>query len=128
MKTIGCGVLMTTIFLLLSAGPPLWAQPDTLVLEGKTRPAVSFPHNRHVETGLSCTDCHHVYENEKNVLDESKLEEGNKDLRCATCHGRRSRLNLEKAFHNQCAGCHRKYQREKKKTGPQYCGGCHVRK
>jgi hypothetical protein len=25
-------------------------------------------------------------------------------------------------------GCHRKYQTERKKTGPQYCGGCHVRK
>jgi hypothetical protein len=25
-------------------------------------------------------------------------------------------------------GCHRKYQTEREKTGPQYCGGCHVRK
>jgi hypothetical protein len=25
-------------------------------------------------------------------------------------------------------GCHRKVQTEKKKTVPQYCGGCHVRK
>jgi Class III cytochrome C family len=129
MKMIGCRVLMiTVVLLLLFTGSPLWAQPDKIVLEGKTRPAVSLPHNRHVEAGLSCKDCHHIYENGKNILDEGKLEEGNKDIRCLTCHSQKSQLDLEKAFHKQCIGCHGKYQKEKKKTGPQYCGGCHVRK
>jgi len=129
MKTIGCRVLMITVALLVVfAGSPLRAQPDKIVLEGKTRPAVMLPHNRHVEAGLSCKDCHHIYENGKNILDESKLEGGNKDIRCIACHGPKSRLNPEEAFHSQCAGCHRKYQIEKKKTGPRYCGGCHVRK
>jgi hypothetical protein len=129
MKTIGCRVLMIIVALLLVlTGSPLRAQPDKIVLEGKTRPAVTLPHNRHVEAGLSCKDCHHIYEKGNNVLDESKLEEGNKGVRCFACHGPKSRLNLEEAFHNQCMGCHRKYQTERKKTGPQYCGGCHVRK
>ena len=128
MRMIGCRVLMITVaFLLVLTGSPLWAQPDKVVLLGKTRPGVSLPHNRHVEAGLSCKDCHHIYEKGENILDEGKLEEGNKDLRCLACHGPKSRLNLEKAFHKQCAGCHMKYQRDKKKTGPQYCGGCHVR-
>jgi len=128
MKTIGGRVLLITVALLLVwTGSPLRAQPDKIVLEGKTRPAVTLPHNRHVESGLSCKDCHHIYENGKNILDESKLEEGNKDIRCFACHGPKSRLNLEEAFHNQCIGCHRKAQVEKKKTVPQYCGGCHVR-
>jgi len=129
MKMIGCRVPMITVALLLVlTGSPLWAQPDKIVLEGKTRPAVTLPHNRHVEAGLSCKDCHHIYENGKNILDEGKLEEGNKDIRCLTCHSPKSQLDLEKAFHKQCIGCHGKYQKEKKKTGPQYCGGCHVRK
>ena len=135
MKTIGCGVLMITLALLLVlTGSPLRAQPDKIVLDnskvldGKTRPAVMLPHNRHVEAGLSCKDCHHIYQDGKNILDESKLEEGNKDIRCFACHGRKSRPNLEQAFHNQCIGCHRKVLKEKKKTGPQYCGECHVRK
>jgi len=129
MKMNGCRFLMITVaFLLVSAGSPLWAQPDKIVLEGKTRPAVTLPHNRHVEAGLSCKDCHHIYENGKNILDEGKLEEGNKDARCFTCHSPKSRLNLEQAFHKQCIGCHGKYQKEKKKTGPPYCGGCHLRK
>jgi hypothetical protein len=25
-------------------------------------------------------------------------------------------------------GCHIRYQKEKKKTGPRYCGECHIRK
>jgi len=128
MKMIGCRVVIATVALLLVlAGSSLWAQPDKIVLEGKTRPAVTFLHNHHVETGLSCKDCHHIYENGKNILDESKLEEGNKDIRCLNCHGPKSGLGLEQAFHKQCIGCHTKYQKEKKKTGPQYCGGCHVK-
>jgi hypothetical protein len=134
MKWIGRRLLMTMVAaLLVLSSSPLGAQPDKMVLDGlkgsgeKQRPAVTFPHNRHVETGLSCKDCHHIYKNGENILDESKLEEGNKDIRCSACHGPKSQLNLEKAFHNQCIGCHKKYQKEGKKTGPRYCGGCHVR-
>jgi hypothetical protein len=128
MKMIGCRALMITVgLLLILTGAPLRAQPDKIVLEGKTRPAVTLPHNHHVEAGLSCKDCHHLYENGKNVLDESKLEEGDKGIRCVTCHGAKFRPNLEQAFHNQCLGCHAKYQKEKKKTGPRYCGECHLR-
>jgi hypothetical protein len=135
MKTIGCRVLMITVAaLLILTGSPLRAQPDKIVLDnskvlgGKTRPAVTFPHNRHAEAGLSCKDCHHIYENGENVLDESKLEEGNQGIRCSACHSPKLRLNLEKAFHNQCMGCHAKYLKKNKKTGPQYCGECHVKK
>jgi hypothetical protein len=129
MKTKCCRVLMITVaVLLVLTGSSLRAQPDKIVLEGKKRPAVTLPHNRHVEAGLSCKDCHHIYENGKNILDESKLEEGNQDIRCSTCHGPKFRPNLEQAFHNQCMGCHTRYQKEKKKTGPRFCGECHVKK
>ena len=115
-------------------GSALRAQPDKMVLDSsktsgrKGRPAVTFPHNQHVEAGLGCKDCHHIYENGKNVLDEGKLEAGNQDIRCSSCHGSKVRPNLQKAFHGQCIGCHRKYQKEGKKTGPRFCGECHVKK
>jgi hypothetical protein len=135
MKGIGCRLSMITVAaLLVLSNSPAGAQPDKIVLDhsnisgGRTRPPVTLPHNRHVEAGLSCKDCHHIYQNGKNVLDESKLEEGNKSIRCSACHGPKSRLNLEQAFHNQCIGCHTKYQKEKKKTGPRYCGECHIKK
>lgn len=126
-----CGCI--TIILLLILGPPLGAQSEKMVLDsskgqsGKKRPPVNFPHQLHVEKGLDCKDCHHLYENGKNVLDESKLVEGNQDLRCSTCHHAKSRLNLEKAYHRQCLGCHKKPIKDKTKVPPRYCGGCHVR-
>jgi hypothetical protein len=113
---------------------PLYAQPDKIVFDpskifGKSkRPGVILPHNLHVEAGLSCKDCHHVYENGKNVLDEGKLEEGNQGIRCSACHGPKLRIDLEQAFHDQCIGCHITSQKEKKKTGPRFCGQCHVKK
>ncbi len=131
--TTGCKALWIALAaaLILFSTSYLLAQPDKIVLAitGKrTRPPVTFLHNRHVEAGLSCKDCHHMYENGKNVLDESKLEEGNKDIRCSACHGPNSKLDLEQAFHDECIGCHQREWQEKKKTGPRYCGGCHVKK
>jgi hypothetical protein len=130
MKRIGYRGFMITFFVLMVfIGSPLRAQPDKIVLDhsktlgGKTRPEVTFPHNHHMESDLSCKDCHHIYENGKNVLDESTLEEGNQGIRCSACHGPKFRLNLQEAFHHQCIGCH-----TKKRTGPRLCGECHVRK
>jgi hypothetical protein len=136
MKMIGRKALMITAaaVLVLIWMPQLSAQPDKIVLDnskvlgGKTRTAVSFPHNRHAEAGLSCKDCHHIYKDGKNVLDEGALEEGKEGIRCSACHRPDSRLNLEQAFHDQCIGCHKKHPKENKKTGPRFCGGCHAKK
>ena len=84
----------------------------------KDRPAVVFTHNAHAERGLSCKDCHHRYENGKNVLDESELQEGSEAIRCSACHPPQG---LQKAFHRQCIGCHRQ------QGGPRFCGQCHRR-
>lgn len=115
------------------AAPCLRAQPERVLLDPakdfgkKGRPAVSFPHDRHVEVTGSCKECHHRYEQGRNVLDESQLEEGGPAIRCASCHPSKSHLGLERAFHDQCMGCHRKLRHERKKTGPRYCGECHRR-
>ena len=134
MKTKGRTFLMISVAaLMIFTGSPLQAQPNKIILDHskdfvkKGRPPVPFPHNRHVEAGLSCKDCHHVYENGKNVLDESKLEEGNQGGRRSACHLSRSRIDLQQAFHNQCMGCHKQFLKEKKKTGPRFCGECHLR-
>lgn len=133
MKRFGFFALCITFAFVLLAGF-LMAQSDMMILDssrgqpGKKRPPVPFPHNLHVEKGISCTDCHHLYENGKNVLDESTLIEGNKEILCSFCHGSASRLNLEQAYHGQCIGCHRKPLKEQKKVPPRYCGGCHIRK
>jgi hypothetical protein len=129
-------ILMITLAAMIAlTGSVLMAQQDKMVLDSshtlknKGRPVVTFPHNQHVEAGLDCKACHHLYLNGKNVLDESKLEAGNPNIRCSNCHGSKLRLNLQQAFHDQCIGCHAGYhQKEKKKTGSRYCGDCHIRR
>lgn len=134
MKRLTSSVFLIAMAFILITGASLMAQSDKMTLDsskglsGKKRPPVTFPHNLHVDKGLSCKDCHHLYEKGKNVLDESKLEEGNKEIQCSACHVPKSRLNLEQAYHGQCVGCHKKPVKDQKKTPPRYCGGCHVRK
>ena len=106
----------------------LGAQPETMVLKSpafqtRQRPPVPFPHGRHMEGGLSCKDCHHRYEQGKNVLEESDLEPGKPGIRCQECHG-----SLRDVFHRQCFGCHQKMAKEGRKNLPRYCGECHVKK
>ena len=102
------GVLLGAVLVAVFASV-LSAQPEEVVLdnvevfEQKQRPAVIFPHEQHMEV-LSCTDCHHQYEDGENVLDEDMLEEGDPDIRCASCH--RKKGALRRAFHRQCTGCH----------------------
>ena len=109
-------------------GSAVYAQSDQMKLNHmdafgkKQRPPVLFPHNRHVEANLSCKDCHHRYQQGKNVLDEGELEEGKPGIRCSECHDSNSRPRLREAFHNLCIGCHAA------KGGPRLCGGCHVKK
>ena len=124
-------ILLIAVICFLAA-TDLMAQQDNMELNHpevfmkRERPPVSFPHNRHVEGGLSCKDCHHRYENGKNVLDESTLQEGNQEIKCSACHSPQSRTDLQRAFHHQCLSCHKKNEKERKKTGPRFCGECHL--
>lgn len=120
-------VLVAVMISTLSAQPEEIILNNAKVYEKKQRPAVTFPHEVHMAGDLSCTDCHHQYSNGENVLDENELEEGNPDIRCATCHDRETRINIRQAFHRQCVGCHARTQKEGKTSGPRLCGECHIR-
>jgi hypothetical protein len=109
------------------------AQPETMTLrspasQSQDRPPVLFTHGRHIEDGFSCKECHHRYEQGKNVLEESDLEPGKPGIRCQECHGPGGRGSLEEVFHRQCLGCHQKMAKEGRKNIPRYCGECHVKK
>ena len=123
-------ILLIAVILFLDAYG-LMAQQDNILLDHsevfikRERPPVAFPHNRHMEGEFPCKDCHHQYENGRNVLDESTLQEGNKGIKCSECHGGRGRIDLQRAFHHQCLSCHKKNEKERKKTGPRFCGECH---
>jgi c(7)-type cytochrome triheme protein len=124
-------ILLIAVILFLAVSGVM-AQPDNITLNHpeifmkRERPPVAFPHTRHIEAEISCKDCHHQYEKGENVLDESTLQEGNQEIKCSACHPPRSRLDLQRAFHYQCLSCHKKNERERKKTGPRFCGECHL--
>jgi c(7)-type cytochrome triheme protein len=119
--------------LLIVAVALLFAQSENILLshisvfKKKQRPPVMFPHAQHMEES-ECLDCHHMYKDGKNVLDEGTLEEGNPGVLCSACHQHKAKADLQKAFHRQCIGCHKKYHKEGKKTGPRLCAQCHPKK
>jgi hypothetical protein len=85
----------------------------------RMRPAVPFNHDDHNDAaGLyDCSICHHVWEDGKRVpgLDSIGME-------CSDCHlGKEdTTMDLIRAYHLQCRGCHME-----QKAGPILCGECH---
>jgi len=87
-----------------------------------------FTHKKHnVDYKIACTECHHVYEGEKNLY-----KDGDPVQKCYACHdvkkskGKQKKLML--AYHKNCQGCHRDFKKAGKKTGPIKCNDCHVKK
>ncbi len=122
--------LLATVCTLIAVAVFAQGQEDVFSINNKTifmrktRAAVTFPHALH--QGLeefSCLDCHHRYENGKNVREFMDLEEGNETIRCAYCH--RGGKELQNAYHSQCIGCHERSVRQGKPSGPRLCGECH---
>ncbi len=109
------------------------------ILNAKTDPNNNFPdyqrppvlflenhHDQHMEN-QDCLECHHKYENGRNILDEGDLEEDNVETSCASCHNNHGKYDLRQAYHKQCIGCHHRLSTANMKTGPILCGECHVR-
>jgi len=95
---------------------------DNSVFENPERVPSVFLHDEHNEKAEveECNECHHIYEDEKLVEDESS-----EDQRCSECHEMEASGNmpaLMKAYHTNCKGCHLE-----KKKGPIMCGECHIK-
>jgi cytochrome c553 len=95
---------------------------DNSVFENPERVSSVFLHDEHNEKAEveECNECHHIYEDEKLVEDESS-----EDQRCSECHEMEASGNmpaLMKAYHTNCKGCHLE-----KKKGPIMCGECHIK-
>jgi hypothetical protein len=104
--------------------------------EEHSKSAVTLTHKKHAtEYGVACSECHHKYEDGKNVW-----KEGDPVQKCQECHTdptikgekqlppAQQKLNLKLAFHNNCQGCHRKLKmqdREKYADIPTTCAQCH---
>ena len=87
---------------------------------------VLFSHQAHAEDyGLSCDECHHVYENGKNVW-----EEGDEVQKCNACHdpneSKGDVKKLQLAFHRNCKNCHKESGSDE--APYRKCYDCHQKK
>jgi len=106
--------------------PKVWPNP--------TKKVLPFDHKKHnVDYKIACTECHHKFDNGKNVW-----KEGDPVQKCEACHTEgtiqgekklppdQQKLNLKLAFHNNCVGCHQKLKKDNPQTkAPVTCAGCH---
>jgi hypothetical protein len=116
------------------------AQPEEDVLELKSsiieehaRPIVQFSHYAHLDDyGIACNECHHVFKDGENVWEDDDPVQ-----KCQECHTDPTtknelrlpakKLNLKYAFHKNCIGCHRSYNKENNiEAAPVTCQSCHV--
>lgn len=109
-------------------------------VHGKQYQDFTFSHKKHnVDYKVACTECHHVYQEGKNVW-----KEGDPVKRCDECHNivdltkKTDPMSLYAAFHNNCVGCHKEQMKEWKATGkaagepkpevPVGCTNCHTKR
>jgi hypothetical protein len=109
--------------------------PDDILIDNDVykrdiKGPVKLSHTAHVEEyGAKCTDCHHVFENGKNVW-----KEGDPVQKCGECHDPLEKKGnvdkLQNAYHNNCKDCHKEYAKENPDTNAPYrkCNDCHMKK
>lgn len=123
--------------LFIAAGVLIAADaPDEVIIENDgykkdRKGSVTLSHAKHaVEYGAACTDCHHDYEDGKNVW-----KEGDPVMGCAECHDPEGKSKdeprgLRYAYHDNCADCHHKAIDAGNKNAPKKtkCTACHAKK
>ena len=132
---------VAVVFLWVAFSGAVVECPDDIMInnEGwakdKYEPA-KLSHKKHAtEYKVQCTDCHHVYEDGKNVWEEGKAVQ-----KCSECHNvyklgkdlreasdDEKKLSLYKAYHDNCKGCHKKEQKETENKAPVKCAECHAK-
>lgn len=81
--------------------------------------SIPFPHSVHAE--FDCARCHHTGD-----VTQGCTDSGCHDLFVATTPEERRDIRFfEKAYHDQCIGCHRELKKAGAPTGPVACVGCH---
>lgn len=90
---------------------------------------VKLSHKKHVdEYKVACTDCHHDYQNGKNVW-----KQGDPVKKCGECHNplkKQGKVDkLQNAYHKNCKNCHKEAAKAGKKNAPfKKCNDCHAKK
>ena len=119
--------IIATIMISFLFNTTIFSQEDMVVVDNcdfknPRRPPSVFKHDEHNDkAGIDeCDKCHHVYENGNLVEGDSS-----EDQKCSECHSVKKSnpgLNLMKAYHKNCKGCHLETG-----NGPVMCGECHIK-
>ena len=109
--------------------------PDDLMINNdgyKTnkKGPVPLSHKKHsVDYKVACTECHHDYQDGKNVW-----EEGKPVKKCGDCHDPLSKKGntdkLQNAYHKNCKNCHKELAKADPGKNVPYkkCNECHQKK
>ncbi len=95
---------------------------EIIQFETKTG-VITFRHQHHADLSFTtCKTCHHTFEGEGEVK------------ACSECHDPKKKqgdaIQLKKAFHNRCTGCHQYTMEERGiQAGPlkKKCKLCHIK-
>ena len=109
--------------------------PDDVKIENQgyksdKKGPVNLSHKKHnIDYKVACTECHHVYEQGKNVW-----KEGQPVHKCIECHDpinkKDNQDKLQNAFHQNCKNCHKELAKAdpSKKLPYKKCNDCHQKK
>jgi len=124
------GLLFFTVGALIAADVP-----DEVTIENKgykkdKKGPIKLSHKKHSEEyKVACTDCHHDYNDGKNVW-----KEGAPVKKCSECHNPLKKdgkiKKLQNAYHRNCKNCHKAYIKEHPDANAPYkkCTKCHQKK
>ncbi len=103
---------------------------DEIIIDNKgyaqdKKGPVKFSHGRHFkEYNVECAQCHHQYENGKNVWKPGDIVK-----KCVVCHNQIEEqggiLKLDRAYHDNCRSCHSEVSKEGKEAPYRKCSSCH---
>ncbi|MGD2127590.1 MAG: cytochrome c3 family protein [Desulfobacteraceae bacterium] len=124
-------VLLAGLVFLTVGGLTAADVPDEVCIENTGYKAdrkgpVKLSHKKHnVEYKVACTECHHEYEEGKNVW-----QEGQPVKKCGACHNplkKEDKMDkLRFAYHKNCKNCHK--QNKDKNAPYRKCNDCHEKK
>lgn len=105
-------------------------EPDSVTMKAPegvemTKPAVVFPHKKHVDTGIDCMVCHHKAES-KDAIGSCSAAGCHTD---ASKEAKKDPKGFYAAFHGKgadasCLACHKK-EKKAGKAAPVGCKDCH---
>lgn len=95
----------------------------------KKGPVILHHKKHHADYKVACAECHHDYQNGKNVW-----KEGDPVKKCSACHNPKKKqgkvMKLQNSYHKNCKTCHKALVKagKSKKAPYKKCNNCHQKK